>query len=108
MTEDSKRNIWKYSEPQGGASRLYANQLNLFWSGVDVTIVFGELLQDQQAMEEGKLSIEQKAKITVPWSVAKLILTQLSGIISEYEKANGELKLPGQYTIPVGDIGPRK
>lgn len=91
---------WVYSEPPGGAERIYANQVNITWTGVDVTILFGELLTDLENIEQGILAVEHRSKVTIPWPVAKLLMTNLADLIGRYEQGNGEVKLPGEYVIP--------
>lgn len=90
---------FKYSEPQDGAQEFYTNHLQVFWTGVDLTLVFGELLHSSENIST-TLAVENRAKVTMPWPVAKLILHNLSGAIARYEEKNGELKLPGQYKLP--------
>jgi hypothetical protein len=90
-----------YSEPAEGASEYYANHIQMFWSGVDLTIVFGKILHSSESLNDGILNVENRAKVTVPWPVAKLIMTALSSATGGYEKANDTtLKLPGEYNLP--------
>jgi hypothetical protein len=91
---------WKYSEPPDGAEEYYANHLQMFWTSVDVTLVFGELLQSAENVDKNILEIENRAKVTVSWPVAKLVMKNLSDLIARYEEKNGELKLPGHYVLP--------
>ncbi len=91
---------FKYSEPAEGADEYYANHLQVFWSGIDVTLVFGELTHSPENVTQNILEIQNKAKVTMPWPMAKLVMTNLSDMIKRYEEKNGELKLPGQYQLP--------
>lgn len=100
MEDTSKPPNFKYSEPSGGAEEYYTNHVQLFWSGVDVTLVFGKLHHSTEDISRNVLSVEDKAKVTMSWSVAKLIATNLSQSVAKYEEQNGEVKLPGQYKIP--------
>jgi hypothetical protein len=91
---------WKYTEPVEGAGEYYVNHLQIFWSGVDVTLFFGKLLHSGESLEKNILDIETRAKVTMPWSVAKLAFASLGDALKKYEEKNGELKLPGQYKLP--------
>jgi len=92
---------WEYSEREGGAERIYANQVNLTWTGVDVTLIFGELPHKIGDFQAAVLEIEHHAMITMPWPVAKLLAANLSDLLSKYESNNDvELKMPGQYKVP--------
>lgn len=93
----------QFSEPEGGASGFYANHFQLFWTNVDVTLAFGELKHSRRDPDNNILTVEESAKITIPWSVAKLVMSSLMATISKYEQENGELKLPGQYKLPAAD-----
>jgi hypothetical protein len=92
--------IWKYTEPVDGAAECYANHLQIFWSGIDVTLFFGKLLHSQESVEKNILEIETRTKVTMPWSVAKLVLVSLADSLKRYEEKNGEVKLPGEYKLP--------
>jgi hypothetical protein len=91
---------FKYSEPPEGAQEFYTNHLQVFWTGVDLTLIFGELLHSSENIAAATLAVENRAKVTMPWAVAKLILHNLTDAITRYEEKNGELKLPGQYKLP--------
>ena len=90
---------WKYSDPKEG-TKHYANHVRLFWSGVDVTLVFGEMTHSDENLSNNVIGIDTRAQMTISWPVAKLIATNLSDLIAKYEEKNGELKLPGGYQIP--------
>jgi hypothetical protein len=90
----------KHSEPLDGAKEYYANQIQVFWSGVDVTLFFGKLLHSSEDITQRLLSVENRAKVTMPWSVAKLIAKGLTESVAKYEELNGEVKLPSEYKIP--------
>ncbi len=90
----------KHFEPTDGAEEYYTNHVQVFWSGVDVTLVFGKLLHSNEDISQNVLSIENGAKVTMPWSVAKLIATNLADSVAKYEELNDEIKLPSQYKIP--------
>jgi uncharacterized protein DUF3467 len=91
---------FNYIEPPEGAEEYYANHLQVFWTGVDVTLVFGELTHSPEKVAQHILEIENRAKVTFSWSVAKLVMNNLAGLIARYEEKNGEVKLPGQYELP--------
>jgi hypothetical protein len=91
---------WKYSEPEEGTERYYANHVTVFWSGVDLTLIFGELTHSPENITQNVIEVVNKAEVTIPWSVAKLIMANLTSTIAKYEEKNGELKLPGEHQIP--------
>lgn len=99
---DQKSNVpsFKYSEPAEGAEEYYANHLQVFWTGIDLTLVFGRLNHSPESIAQNILGIENRVKVTMPWSMAKLIMTNLSDVIARYEQKNGEVKLPGHYQLP--------
>jgi len=76
-----------------------ANHVQVFWSGVDVTLVLGKLLHSAEDNTQDILSVENRSKVTMSWSVAKLIANSLADSVAKYEELNGEVKLPGQYKI---------
>jgi Protein of unknown function (DUF3467) len=100
LEDHSKSLNLKHSEPLDGAEEYYANHIQVFWSGVDVTLFFGKLLHSSEDITERVLSIENRAKVTMPWSVAKLIAKALAESVATYEELNGEVKLPADYKIP--------
>lgn len=100
MEDNKKPPTVKYSEPIDGAKEYYSNHVQAFWSGVDVTLFFGKLLHSNEDISQNVLSIENRAKVTIPWSVAKLIAISLAQSVAKYEELNGELKLPAEYKIP--------
>ena len=100
---DDNRNqplTFRYSEPPEGADEYYANHLQVFWTGIDVTLFFGKLLHSSEDIDQKVLSVEKRAKVTLPWPLAKLIATSLAETVAKYEEKNGEVKLPSQYQLP--------
>lgn len=91
---------FRYVDTPEGVQDHYANHVQVFWSGVDVTLVFGEMTHSIENLQKHVVSIENKSQITISWSVAKLIVHSLADAVAKYEEKNGELKLPGQYEIP--------
>src|SRR5262249_17089105 len=83
-------------EPDEGMFRTYANHTRLGWTGFDIRIIFGELIEVTQE----KITIEETAHVTLSWRQAKVLATSLSEIIQKYEEANGVL---GNLTLPVGN-----
>lgn len=72
-----------------GVFRTYSNHINLTWSAFDLRFHFGD---SPFLVEDGKLTTDTKAVITVAWNQAKQIAELLDQVISRYEKANGEIK----------------
>ena len=100
MEDNSQTPNFQYSEPSEGSQEHYANHIQMFWTGVDVTLVFGKLLHSSEDISQNILSVENRFKITFPWSVAKLIAGSLAQSVAKYEQRNGEVKLPGEYKLP--------
>jgi hypothetical protein len=99
--EDNKKPLsFTYVEPAEGSREYYANHVQAFWSGVDLTLFFGKLLHSNEDISQNILRIENRAKVTIPWSVAKLIAVSLTESVAKYEQLNGEVQLPAHYKIP--------
>jgi Protein of unknown function (DUF3467) len=89
-----------FSEPEQGQAECYANHVQIFWSGIDLTLVFGKLMHSANSIQRNELDVENRSTVTMPWSLAKLIGLSLVDAVSRYEKNNGEIKLPAEYKIP--------
>ena len=79
---------WDFVEPADGIFRTYANHHQLGWTGYDVRILFGELVE----VTGDKLVIEQSAHVTMSWPQAKLLLLSLQNLIGQFEKLNGTIE----------------
>jgi len=75
-------------EPDNGMFRTYSNHHLLGWTGYDVRMLFGELVE----ITDDKYVIEQTAQITLSWQQAKLLLGNLQDVISRYEAINGPIE----------------
>ena|SRR5258708_40265884 len=82
-----------FVESEDGIFRTYTNHHMIGWTGYDVRLVFGELVE----VTDDKLIIEQTAHITMSWPQAKVLLASLQDLIGKYEKLNGSIIPP---TIP--------
>jgi hypothetical protein len=93
MTE--KKNI-KWVKPPQGVAETYANQTHINWSLDDVRLRFAQIAESGEDTGPGcdvvPVNVE-KAAITLSWRNAKLLHGQLARIVSNYEKANGEIKV---------------
>jgi hypothetical protein len=79
----------------------YANRHYFEWTESDVRIRFGEEVFITPAHDD--TVIEEKVAVTVTWLAAKHLRNGLSELISSYESANGEIKLPKLPTVPGED-----
>lgn len=100
--EAETRMKWVRS-PQG-VFETYANQGHITWSLDDVTLHFAQIGGIESFTPGDKLTSAymEKAKITISWRNAKIIHHQLAQIISNYEKANGEINLKPQLASNEG------
>ena len=79
-----------------GVFETYSNQTHISWSLDDVRLRFAQIGQIDETITPGRgfvpINVE-KANVTIPWRVAKVLHAQLSQVISNYEKVNGEINL---------------
>jgi len=80
----------KRVEPQEGIFFAYANQIEVGHTAFDLRIAFGELL----GIVDGKLTLEQRVQVTLPWLQAKLLARLLTKVVAKFEEVNGPIKLP--------------
>ena len=73
----------------------YANNVYYEGSAWDLKLIFGQL--DQTG---GKVRILQHSAITVPWTMAKLMVYWLRGQIEAHELANGKIHMPPAIIPP--------
>lgn len=84
-----------------GVFETYANGTTVTWSLDDVTLRFAQLGSTEETLTPGdKISSLnfQKATITIPWRMAKILHLQLGQLIANYEKVNGEINLKPTIT----------
>jgi hypothetical protein len=72
-----------------GVFRTYSNHINLNWNAFDLRFSFGNTAL---LVEDGRITVDTKAVITVAWCQAKQIAELLNAVIARYETANGEIK----------------
>jgi hypothetical protein len=78
----------EFVEPEDGVFRTYANHHRVGWTGYDMRILFGELVD----VQPDKYVIEETAHVTMSWVQAKLLLDNLQRLIADYEAKNGPLQ----------------
>lgn len=87
-----------------GYVEVYANLAHLQWSLDDVRVRVAQITDSPETPTPGadwRAAAEERAAITFSWRNAKLLRDQLSQLIENYEKANGEIKLnPSLATTP--------
>lgn len=88
-------------EPPGGISFFYANLFQLTWTVVDLKIRFAELTKIEMS---GLNTVTERAVVTMAWSEAKALSKSLEEAITNYEKVNGEIKMPFELKLPPGAI----
>lgn len=81
---------FEFVEPEDGLVFVYANQVQLTGSLWDLRMVFGESL----GFDGTKVTIEQRASITLAWPQVKVLCQLLAANIKQYESRNGEIKIP--------------
>jgi hypothetical protein len=81
-------------EPEGGMFFTYANHLQIGFTHFDVRLVFGEVVDVGQS----GVSVEQRAPVTLSWGQAKLLDHMLGEVVTKFEAAQGEIKLPEGMT----------
>ena len=77
-------------EPEDGMIRAYANHHQIGWTGFDVRLTFGELVD----IAPEKIVIEQTTQVTMSWQTAKLLSDSLRVLIEKYEAVNGPITTP--------------
>jgi len=98
MTETLEKNMnIKWVKSPEGVFETYANQTHLNWSLDDVRLRFAEIGEGgENDTGPGSNVVPvnyEKAAITLSWRNAKMLQAQLAKVISNYEKANGEIKI---------------
>jgi hypothetical protein len=89
--EQTKAVNWVKSS--NGLVEVYSNMVHLTWSLDDVRIRFAQMVPETPNPGEifGAVA-EERAAATLTWRGAKLLRDQLSIVIDNYEKVNGEIK----------------
>jgi hypothetical protein len=79
---------FEFVEPEDGIFRTYSNHHRFGWTGYDVRLLFGELID----VRPDKYIVEETAHITMSWMQAKNLLASLQNLIQKYETDNGPLE----------------
>jgi hypothetical protein len=100
MTDENKpeeeRPKIKWTRAPEGVFETYSNGTHLAWSLDDVRLRFAQLGQSDKSLTPGDALVSiyiEKATITLTWRNAKILLVQLSQVIANYEKVNGQIDL---------------
>ena len=81
-------------EPKHGVYHFYANRVDALWTPHDVKIKFFELMRITKIPDSPRLNVyEERAGATLAWTEAKILALMLTGLIEDYEKLNGEIKI---------------
>ena len=94
--KSKKLTHFMWVKPPQGVLDTYANQSHLNWSLDDVRLRFAQIGESGDDTGPGAQIVPvniEKAAVTMSWRNAKILLNQLSRVISNYEKANGEIKI---------------
>ena len=73
---------------------LYANNVTLEATGLDLKLVFGEIDLRQQL-------VEQHTAITIPWVMAKILSYYLGIFIAQHEAQSGKVMIPPSALPPL-------
>jgi hypothetical protein len=80
-------------------NHVYANSFRLRQSVFDLSLIFGEIVEQDTADHEAV--IEEIAQIVIPRELAKAIARIMTNNIKAYEEAMGtELKVPTKGMLP--------
>jgi len=82
--------------PSPHYTSVYANNVALALNFFDLSMVFGEMVD----IKETVLTVEQKVRVTMPPSHAKLFLLLLKLQIEQYEEKFGQIVLPPDVVQP--------
>lgn len=88
---------YKWVPPRDGhpIPELYTNYIVTSWSMYDIRARIGQLVPSGEG--KGDFVVEERAALTLTWQHAKAVAGLLAKLVSDYERANGEipiLKLP--------------
>ena len=75
---------------------VYSNNVALQSNFFDMSLTFGEML----SMDQGTVTVEQRARVTMTIAHAKLFLAILVDQIDKYEAQFGAVDLPAQVFPP--------
>lgn len=82
-------------DPESSLFLTYSNHVQLGFTLFDIRLLFGEIVD----VSRTKLTIEQRAQITMSWLQAKLLLVLVGKAVAEHEARNGEIKVPAGMDV---------
>src|SRR3989442_12329545 len=88
---DDKQSTFRSEDFQ----EVYSNNIQLESSLWDLKMIFGQLDQRQ-----GRVDVEQRVAVTIPWKQVKLLAYFLQANIFFHEKENGRIMLPAGVLPP--------
>lgn len=100
--EKAKKQIKWFRNPQG-VIEIYANTAHVQWTLDDVRIRLAQMIEDPNDPTPGaefKAACEERAAVTFSWRNAKLLRDQLTGLITAYERLNGEINTSPKLAAP--------
>jgi hypothetical protein len=106
MTDENKsepRRQIKWVKSPEGVFETYSNQTHISWSLDDVSLRFAQLGQIDVTPGLPVESVNfEKATVTISWRIAKILHLQLTQLINNYEKVNGEIKIKPELASSEG------
>jgi hypothetical protein len=98
-TDEGPKTPWV--KAPDGVPEYYANMANIMWSLDDVRLRLGQLVESPESNDSPstfKSMAQERAAVTMSWRNAKILATQLTQIVENYERVNGkidvDIKLP--------------
>ena len=96
MSDKDAKPPMKWIESPDGVCEIYANTLHTTWSLDDVRIRLAQLVDSPETPNPGPDFLgaaEERAAVTLSWRNAKVLRDELSGVIENYERTNGPIRL---------------
>lgn len=75
---------------------VYANNLAVSTNFFDVSLIFGEM----KGIDDNTLTVEQKVKVVMPPTHAKLVSLLLLQQLQQYQEKFGHITLPPEVVTP--------
>jgi Protein of unknown function (DUF3467) len=96
-----KKRVMAYRQPKDGIQYFYSNNITVGTTQFDMRIIFGQI----EEVNDDQFIVQQNAQVTMAWVEAKILADFLRVNIEDYEKRNGQLKIPDiGTTLVIPDI----